>query len=170
MHRRRSTGAPRPRKLLIGRGRSPGSRVLAADPSSQCVAPVTFLDRPLPAYSCGGSAGIAPASLLAPDVVASGEPRLNKWYPPRIESGQSNTDIHRILPEELCGSSHGTSSRVRAFLRKNAERGTLPTRVSFATVAPSEHLALRGQAFDGTGRSMTRQSASSARAFTHEGE
>ena len=41
-------------------------------------ASVTFVGQRLAAYSCGGSAGITPASLLAPDQAGPGEPRRNR--------------------------------------------------------------------------------------------
>jgi hypothetical protein len=76
---RRLPGAPpgHPARGRIGcRGRSPGSRVVAAvRPSRSRAGFSDFVGQRLAAYSCGGSAGIAPASLLAPDQAQSGEPR-----------------------------------------------------------------------------------------------
>ena len=50
----------------MGRGRSPGSRVIAAIRPSQGRNPSGTDGPPLAAYSCGGSSGFSPASLLAP--------------------------------------------------------------------------------------------------------
>src|ERR1700730_5224230 len=68
------------------RGRSPGSRVVATvRPSRSHMASVTLVGQRLAAYSCGGSAGIRPASLLAPDQAGPGEPKqksnICKWIP-----------------------------------------------------------------------------------------
>src|ERR1700722_15393134 len=51
-----------------------GSQLLSGLPEA-FGASVTFVGQRLTAYSCGGSAGITPASLLAPDQAGPGEPR-----------------------------------------------------------------------------------------------
>ena len=79
---RRLLGAPPghpARGRIYCRGRSPGLRVVAAvRPSRSRVASVTRVGQRLAVYSCGGSAGIAPASLLAPDQAGPGEPRQHR--------------------------------------------------------------------------------------------
>lgn len=61
---KRTTGTPRPRTYVVGagllaHGSQPGVRLPR-------IAPSDMNERWLAAYSCGGSAGIKPASLLAP--------------------------------------------------------------------------------------------------------
>ena len=51
---------------VMCRGRSPGSRVNATVPAFPGLTPSDPDRQPLAAYSCGGSSGVAPASLLAP--------------------------------------------------------------------------------------------------------
>ncbi len=63
---KRTTGTPRPRTFMLSGQVSwlTGRRLC---PSSQgWMASVTWVGSKLAAYSCGGSAGITPASLLAP--------------------------------------------------------------------------------------------------------
>ncbi len=110
---RRLLGAPPghpARGRICCRGRSPGLRVVATvRPSRSRLASVTFVGQRLAVYSCGGSAGIAPASLLAPDQVQPGEPRrarLSAKAPFRQAPRISKHSLHEIAGPCADRTSH----------------------------------------------------------------
>lgn len=58
-----------------------------------------FVGQRLAAYSCGGSAGIAPASLLAPDQTKSGD--HDGWHYAHEDRSVNLLSVAAILPKRL---------------------------------------------------------------------
>jgi hypothetical protein len=156
-----------------------GSLLLSGLPEAK-VASVTLVGQRLAAYSCGGSAGITPASLLAPGQAGPGEPRRAHLSAMRrarqVRAGRSDDRWHgaarrlgseRTAPPVSSRRVDCTTSGSRPMARTFSSAANFPMRAR----SPGIESRRPARGFSQALHSSTRNFATaSLRALTGRGE